>query len=411
MRLADRLLELGMADPVVGALSPIDPSQLTFVVPSHERPELLDRLLASIEPGRRIIVVDDCSANVDKIATVAASYHADLEALPANVGPAAVRNAGLRRVKTPFVAFVDDDVVLDRDCVPSLLRHFNDPKMGLVAPRVGGLGSGPRGTWIQRYENARSSLDLGPTPSTVRPYAPVAWVPAACVVARVEAIRDGFSADLRKGEDVDLVWRLVDQGWRVRYEPSAHVYHENRAGTRQWLSRKAFYGSSADLLAQRHPRKMAPAVLAPWSAGVAISLLAQRKWSLPLACLLSGIAAVQISKKVARSNHPVRLGVALTADGVIVALWQASGLLLRHWWPATAVACCFSKRTRRAVLVVGMVDAAVEYWRTSPQLDPLRFGVARRLDDIAYGFGLWLGAIRGRSLRALLPDIRIADHS
>ena len=409
--LADRLLELGMADPVVNALPPIDSSQVTVVVPTHERPERLDRLLGSIEPGLRIIVVDDCSVNVDAIANVAASHNADLVALPTNVGPAASRNAGLRRVTTPFVSFVDDDVVLDRDCIRTLLRHFNDPKVGMVAPRVGGLRNGARETWIQRYENARSSLDLGPNPSTVRPYAPVAWVPAACVLARVEAIGDGFSGDLRKGEDVDLVWRLVDQGWRVRYEPSALAFHENRATLRKWIARKAFYGTSADLLAQRHPRKMATAVLSPWSAGVAVALLAQRRWSVPAASLLSVVAAVQISKKVTQSNHPARVAFALTADGVTVALWQVAALLLRHWWPATAVACSFSNRTRRAVLVLGVVDAAVEYWRTSPRLDPLRFGIARRLDDMAYGFGLWSGAIKGRSLRALLPQIRLGNHA
>jgi len=34
---------------------------------------------------------------------------------------------------------------------------------------------------------------------------------------------------------------------------------------------------------------------------------------------------------------------------------------------------------------------------------PVRFIVARRLDDLAYGAGLWWGALRSRSPRALLP--------
>jgi len=41
-----------------------------------------------------------------------------------------------------------------------------------------------------------------------------------------------------------------------------------------------------------------------------------------------------------------------------------------------------------------------------PDLDPVRFAIARRLDDLAYGYGVWRSAIRGRSLAALLPDLR-----
>ncbi len=408
--LADRLLDMGMADPVVGSLASIDTSKVTFVVAAHERPDGLARLLRSLESGRRVVVVDDCSFDVGAIAGVAAHHGAELMKLSVNAGPATARNTGLSLVTTPFVAFVDDDVVLDADCIPTLLKHFNDPKVALVSPRIGGLPEDAPRTWIQRYENARSSLDLGPNPSTVRPYAPVAWLPAACMVVRVDAIGEGFSADLRKGEDVDLVWRLAGEGWRVRYEPAAHAYHENRSNARHWLGRKAFYGSSGDLLARRHPRNMATAVLAPWNAGVAIALLAQRRWSLPVASTLTIIAATRIRRKARRSEQSARIGLELTATGVINGISQSSALMLRHWWPLTAIGCLLSRRMRRAALVLGVADAAIEYGRLSPELDPVRFAVARRLDDLAYGLGLWWGAIAGRSWRSLLPRVNLGGQ-
>ncbi len=404
---ADHLLEMGMGDPLVDSLPGIDSSQVTFVVPTHDRPQGLARLMASIEPGSPIIVVDDASRAGATVARVVADRGATLVTLPENMGPAGARNAGLSRVTTPFVAFADDDVVLEQGCVSTLLKHFNDPQVALAAPRVVGLQGGARRSWIQRYEDARSSLDLGTVPSTVRPYALVAWVPAACVVARVEALGSGFSADMRKGEDVDLVWRLAEAGWRVRYEPAARAFHENRSGTRQWVERKAFYGSSGALLARRHPRSMASAVMAPWNAGVAAVLLAQRRWSLPAALLLTLVAAARISKKVRRSRQAAHIGVALAGDGAMMAISQTAALVLRHWWPATAVACLFSWRARRAAVVIALADAAVEYARSRPQLDPVRFAVARRVDDLAYGLGLWSGAATARSLRALLPLITL----
>lgn len=404
--LADRLLEAGMADPVLASLPIVAESEVAFVVPVFGRPAALDRLLVSIGPGRTVFVVDDCSPDRAAIMTVAEAHGAVFIPLPENAGPAKARNEGLRHVATPFVAFVDSDIVLDPGATSTLLRHFADPRVALAAPRVLGLRDDGGLNWIGRYEEARSSLDLGIHPATVRPRSPVSWVPGAFLVARVDAIGEGFSPDMREGEDVDFVWRLAEQGWRIRFEPEARVWHEHRQTVRDWLSRKAFYGSSAHPLSMRHPHDIAPAVLAPWSAGAVIALLAQRRWSVPAALGISGVAAWRISRKLTRSEHPMRVGVELTSAGVAASLSQAMALLVRHWWPLAVVASVFSRRIRRALLVSGVLDAVLEYRRTRPDLDPIRFGVARRLDDLAYGAGVWLSAVKGRSLRALLPDIR-----
>ena len=52
----------------------------------------------------------------------------------------------------------------------------------------------------------------------MRPGAAVGWLPSACLVARVDRLRaaGGFAEDMRVGEDVDLVWRLVDAGLSQR---------------------------------------------------------------------------------------------------------------------------------------------------------------------------------------------------
>jgi hypothetical protein len=103
-------------------------------------------------------------------------------------------------------------MVVTDGAVAMLLRHFTDPRVALVAPRVVGLRVPTRVNWISRYEDARSSLDLGPTPATVRPRARISWVSTAFVVARVDALGTGFTEGMRVGEDVDLVCTLVEQG-------------------------------------------------------------------------------------------------------------------------------------------------------------------------------------------------------
>lgn len=403
--LADKLLGFGMAEPVLSSLSEVDPELVTYVVPVRDRPEALDRLLKSIGSGKAVIVVDDASLDSDAVAVTAAAHGAQFVPLAVNGGPAVARNAGLRRVLTPFVVFVDSDMVLDSKTVPMLLRHFADPLVALAAPRILGWNAGPDAGWICRYEDSRSSLDLGKRSSLVHPRAPVSWLPAACLVGRVDALGAGFSPELRVAEDVDLVWNLVAGGWRVRYEASVSARHEHRRELIPWLARKAFYGTGAHELAIRHGSNVAPAVLSPWSAALVVALLAQRRWSLPGAVSLAGFTAVRLAGRLRRGPHPLASGVSLAGQGAVAALGQTSALLLRHWWPLAAAGCLFSRRLRRAVLVAALADAAVEHWRSGAELDIFRFAAARRLDDLAYGAGVWLGAVRGRSLRALLPEI------
>ncbi|MDR5700458.1 mycofactocin biosynthesis glycosyltransferase MftF [Agromyces sp. LY-1074] len=403
--LAEHLLGTGMADPVVHRLPPAGLAQATVVIPVHNRPRQLDRLLASLGGALPVIVVDDASIDVDAVATVAAAHDARLIRLARNVGPAGARNAGLAEVTTPFVVFIDSDVVAEPADIELMLRHFADPELAMVAPRVLGLAH-ERPNWITRYEDARSSLDLGEDSSSVRPRSPVTWVSSTCLVARVGLLGDGFDASMRVGEDVDLVWRLVDAGRRVRFEPAALVRHEHRTTARTWLGRKYFYGTGAQPLAERHPDDIAPVVLAPWAAATLVALGAQRRWSLPVAGAVVAMTVVRIARRATAVRQPYRLAARLTANGLIAAIAQGFALLLRHWWPLTAIGCLASRRVRRAVLVAAAADTVWEFVRTRPRLDPLRFGLARRLDDVAYGAGVWWSALRARSARALLPDLR-----
>ena len=94
-------------------------------------------------------------------------------------------------------------------------------------------------------------------------------MPAAALVVRVDALRSigGFDADLRVGEDVDLVWRLDEAGWRCRYDPRAEVDHLPRPTLAAWAAQRMSYGRSAAPLALRHPGALAPAAVSGWSAG------------------------------------------------------------------------------------------------------------------------------------------------
>jgi len=401
--LADRLLASGMAEPVTALLPAVGLDQVTCVVPVRDRPAGLDRLLTTLGHTMRVVVVDDASIDAESIARTVARHGAELVPLARNLGPAGARNAGLSEVATPYVVFVDSDVAIEPGEVARLVRHLHDPRVALVAPRI--LALDHDGSWVSRYEAARSSLDLGRHSALVRPHSTIAWVPSAVLAGRVAALSGGFDGSMSVGEDVDLVWRLDADGWRVRYDADVVARHDHRTSMSQWLRRKAFYGTGATPLAARHGGKVAPAVLTPVGAATAITVLAQRRWSTPAVAVLGGVTAWRLSRSLGGGSRPWRTAGELTVLGISANLAQLMHLLLRHWWPAAAAGALFSRRVRRALVVAAVADTLIEQRRLRPDLDLARFAVARRLDDAAYGTGLWLGAVRGRSLRALRPHV------
>ena len=447
-RLARYLLDAGLAHPV-GAPPSAAPSadQVTVVIPVRDRPEQLDRLLAALSTdlaaglgvdraaGPAVIVVDDGSTDAEATRGVAVRHRAALLRHPWPLGPAAARNTGLAAVGTPLVAFLDSDVRPEQDWLGRLLAELADPAVGLVAPRIVPLaarapGRPDRPGWIGRYEAVASSLDLGPDPARVRPGGRVAYLPSAAMLARVSALRGlagpGFDPDLPIGEDVDLVWRLHDAGWRVRYQPAARVGHDHRTQPWAWLARKARYGTSAAPLAARHPGRVPPLVASDWTAAVWALLLLQRRWAVAAA----GAVAVAGTARLARRLHPAGpmgaspasaqgrwglgaqggWGLRLAAGTLAPTALASTGLqlcaaLLRHWWPVALLAATRSRRARRALLAALAVQAVADRSWLGSGLDPVRFQAARRLDDLAYGAGVWWGACRSGRLDPLLPRL------
>jgi hypothetical protein len=90
---------------------------------------------------------------------------------------------------------------------------------------------------------------------------------------------------------------------------------------------------------------------------------------------------------------------------------QGSALLTRHWWPLTVIGCLASRRMRRATVLAAITDIALEYRRGTTRLDPIRYGIARRLDDLAYGAGVWISALKGRSTAALRPRMVLSPRT
>ena len=395
---AGSLLDAGLAQPILGTRGPTS-AEVTVVVPTRDRPAALARCLQALGPVGTVIVVDDASRHPSAVAGVAAAAGARVLRRPANGGPAAARNTGLAACHTDLVAFVDSDCVPEPDWLARLLAHFADPAVAAVAPRVVGLDAPG---WLGRYEQARSALDLGPRPGPVVPRTRIAYVPAAALVTRRAALGAGFSEKLRVGEDVDLVWRLHAEGWRVRYEPAALVGHDHRVSIRGWARRKFDYGTSAGPLARRHPGLVPPAVT---SLAALLPLVLLRRGRPLGAAAAVGLAAAGLARRLPDFSGRRSEAVRLAATGVITTGYGVTQAATRAWLPLTLALATRSANARMALAAGAVVAPLVTYAARRPQQDPLRWVVASALDDASYCAGLWVGALRARTLGPLLPAV------
>jgi mycofactocin system glycosyltransferase len=408
--LARTLLDSGFAHPAHPIPGGPGRGEVTVVVPVKDRP--LDRLLTTLPAGLGgLVVVDDGGSDPESLAATVKAAHGRVIRHETPRGPAAARNAGLAAATTPLVMFLDSDVVPQAGWLDPLLDHLADPAVALVAPRIvalePGRGRGVAGA-IGRYEAVRSSLDLGPDPALIVPRSRVAYVPSAAMLVRRDAVGAGFDEDMHVAEDVDLVLRLHADGRRLRYEPAARVAHDHRTSPGAWWLRKAFYGTGAAPLARRYRGAVPPMVLSPWTAAACAALLAQRRWSVPLAMGITAVAAERLSRRLSRLERPRVSAARLAGLGLSGAGLQVANAMLRHHWPVAAALSPFSRRARRAVLLAAVAEGLGDWWahrRHDPTVrpDPVTHLVAHRLDDLAYGAGLWWGAWKARDPAALRP--------
>ncbi|HET8771474.1 MAG TPA: glycosyltransferase [Gemmatimonadaceae bacterium] len=198
----------------------------SVVVPTHQRADLLDRLLASLvhqdlaDSAFEIIICDDARSveTREQVRRWAAKYVVEVRYASAEGderGPAAARNLGWKAARAPIIAFTDDDTVPAGDWLRRGLAAFVDGVDAVTGRVVVPLSRAPT-------DHERNTARLGDA----------AFVTANCFCRRVVLERlGGFDARFRAAwrEDSDLHFRLLEHGYRVANAPDAVVVHPVRA--------------------------------------------------------------------------------------------------------------------------------------------------------------------------------------
>jgi GT2 family glycosyltransferase len=259
---------------------------VSVVIVSWNVRDLLLSLLACLGAGpsglqHQAIVVDNCSTDGSADAVRESFPDVEVIANRRNLGFAAAANQGLRRAHGAWVLLLNPDAEIDGASLRAMVEFMRSrPRAGVVGAALVDPCGRPQ-PWGHRFPSLLNMFFFLSRLEVVYPgrglsrsiagsaldgadAVEVDWVRGACLLARREVLEPlgGLDEDyFIFGEDVDLCYRVRQNGWRVYYLPWVRVVHRQGSSTRQvagGLEVEVFRGH---LLFFRKHRKLVQRVL------------------------------------------------------------------------------------------------------------------------------------------------------
>lgn len=240
------------------------------VVVSHnsanDLPACLEALCGAVALGR-VVVVDNASQDQSrKLVRGFDDPRIQLVVEEVNSGFAGGCNRGFRELGSDFeyLAFLNPDVVVSSNCLQQAVDTLaGDPGLGGVAPllmRSDGETVDTVGQVLRPWTLEVSDRGYGePLTSELKRTADVLAACGALAVFREQALASVADAHgpwaqdyFCFWEDLELGWRLVNSGWRIRSCPDAVAIHRRGAGA----------ASGAGPLRWRRPPELEACILA-----------------------------------------------------------------------------------------------------------------------------------------------------
>jgi len=113
--------------------------RVTVIIPTHERPGPLKRVVESLaeqslRPDNLIIVNDGQREIGTELADIVSKAGVEFQIIRrAEPSSASSRNAGLAEARGDIVVFLDDDMILDQDLLAKLVDIYRRDRLGIVA--------------------------------------------------------------------------------------------------------------------------------------------------------------------------------------------------------------------------------------------------------------------------------------
>lgn len=150
------------------------------------------------------------------------------------------RNAGIYEARGNIIVFIDASCVPEKNWLTELVKPINKENEKIVMGRTGSI-------------EKETLNDLSYAKLKDKKYVVEAPTINLAILKNVFDTVGFFDENLEYGSDVDLSWRAINKGFKIRYQPTAYVAH-NWGNTSQEIKRSFLYGKARARLLIKHYR-------------------------------------------------------------------------------------------------------------------------------------------------------------
>ncbi|WP_440122063.1 glycosyltransferase [Tenacibaculum sp. Ill] len=232
--------------------------KFSVIVPVYNRPQEVDELLESLtkqgfQDSFEVLIVEDGSENSSE--EIVKKYTSQLNLnyfYKENSGAGASRNYGMQRASGNYFIILDSDVI-----VP--LQYLSEVKKALEENYTDAFGgpdaAHPNFTALQKAINysMTSVLTTGGIrgkKKSVGKFQPRSFNLGLSRTAFEKT--NGFSK-MKAGEDIDLTFRLWENGFETQLIEKAFVYHKRRSTVKQFFKQTFAFGTARPILNKKYP--------------------------------------------------------------------------------------------------------------------------------------------------------------
>ncbi len=235
---------------------PIEVNSVSIIIPTFNGASRIGNCLDALRKqtaGRNveILVVNDGSTD-NTVEVVERYSHSEIRLITqANAGPAAARNRGALEARGAIILFTDDDCVPMPGWLDAMLEPFRDPEVvgvkGIYRTRQRQVAA----RFVQiEYEDRYRLMASLPSIDFIDTYS------AAFRRDRfLEMSGYDTSFPVACAEDIELSYRMSARGWKMKFAPTAIVYHTHPDTLWRYLKKKYKFAFWRVLAVRKNPSK------------------------------------------------------------------------------------------------------------------------------------------------------------
>lgn len=225
---------------------------ISIIVPSYNSEKTIEDLLLSLlnqtyKGEYEIIVVD--SSN-DRTPEIVSKFPVKLLRSEPK-GPGAARNLGVKHAKGDIIVFIDSDCVAPKDWLENLLKPLSDKE-------VVGVG----GTYKVKNKDSLiarfAQYEIEDRHKKMEKMESIDFVGTYNCAYRKKVFLEvgGFDTKFLQSEDGELSYKISEAGYKIKFNPSAFVYHYHPDTLFKFLKQKFWHAYWRTIVYRKHKSKL-----------------------------------------------------------------------------------------------------------------------------------------------------------